>query len=73
MKNKDARLIRNIAWWIGGENCADDVADEEYAIRIIKMVRDHDKRLTKRSPDRAKSAVKKSSSVAPRKSTRRGR
>lgn len=29
--------------------------------------------LTKRVPDRAKSAVKKSSSVAPRKSTRRGR
>ena len=28
---------------------------------------------TKRAPDRAKSAVKKSSSVAPRKSTRRGR
>lgn len=41
-----------------------------FARELIRWLTTH---LTRRVPDRAKSAVKKSSSVAPRKSTRRGR
>jgi len=40
---------------------------------INNALREHKQRLTKRAPDRAKSAVKKSSSTTTRKSTRRGR
>ena len=45
------------------------IVREEIEKALAKIMR----RPTKRPPDRAKSAVKKSSSVAPRKSTRRGR
>lgn len=40
---------------------------------LCEKLREVERNLTKRVPDRAKSAVKKSSSVARRPSTRRGR
>lgn len=53
LMEKDTYLISQIAWWVGGENCADDVTHKEYAARIIELVRKHDKRLTKRAADDA--------------------
>lgn len=40
---------------------------------LCEKLREVERNLTKRVPDRAKSAVKKSSSAAPRKPTRHGR
>ena len=58
-----------------GQGLADGATDTQKLIaqKIRYAVEQEKARLTKRVPDRAKSAVKKSSSTTTRKSTRRGR
>lgn len=55
----DTRMIKQIAWWLHPDCWEDaegeegEIAYEKMARRIVKLVRDHDKRLTKRALDSA--------------------
>lgn len=60
----DTRMVKQIAWWLHPDCWEDaegeegEIAFEKMARRIVKLVRDHDKRLTRRAADGSKGSAK---------------